>query len=157
MPGAYRDDREAARAKIAELQAELDAHRSKRVAITTLKKQTDAIANRRQIPWQMVILLAVVGITTLLSLTVDILLVTWVLAAIFAALGIFVALHSGIASALHQSEDEVEERRVLLQAAEAKHARVELDRDQTREIKNEDTTIAALEEEIDQMRKLLEP
>jgi hypothetical protein len=161
MPGAYRDDREAARAKIAELQAELDQHRAKRFAITEMKEAVDAIANPRVIP--PFSLLSVFCAFLLLAIAFN--LESLWLGAI-AAVGIVAAISFFVRGnnapilpppELDEGREETEEQKLIrFRVAEANTARIQLDEEQKREIEEEERICTALHEEIEQMKRLVD-
>ena len=160
MPGAYRDDREAARAKIAELQAQLEKHRAKRFAVTEMKEAVDAIANPRIIPPLSLLSIFCAFLLLAIAFNVESL---WLGA--IAAVAIVAAISFFLRGSdppilpppdLDRAKRTEEQKLVRFRVAEANTARIQLDEEQKREIDEEERICIALQEEIDQMRKLVE-
>jgi hypothetical protein len=156
MSGAYRDDREAARAKIAELQAELDRHRARRLSVAEMKKAVEAIANPRKITAYLLFAPMAAFVVLILGLTKNLGFASAISGLIAVAILSVVVHRSGGDALPPAGSNESEELLTRFRIAEAKTARVQLNDEQQRELDEEERICTALQEEIDQMKKLVE-
>lgn len=156
MSGAYRDDRERAQARIGELNRELTKHRARMTAISETRKIAERITDRRKIPAILLItLLALTGLFVPL-LGSDALWPKLLVGAPLALGTLWVLFRYGepIGSSTNDEEDQ-NQTTIRLRVVEAK--RIQLDEDRMREIEEEQRICTAIHEEIDQMKRLIEP
>ena len=156
MPGAYRDDPEMVRSRLGELRHELSQHRARRKEAAELQKNV-AILSVRNRGWQ----IALAATIAVASGVAAALLIGGASGGPF--IGCFVA---SIAFWIFQhnrktvnllTADRRDQVEIRLRVAEMNDARDELDGNEQRRVAEEKRTCEAIEEEIAQLERTLNP